>query len=325
MFDVVTLGNALIDAFLTVHEADEHIHIDPQSRELRITPGAKINLEKSQFLLGGNAANVAVGLRRLGLRSAVVCETGSDEFTQKIIHGLEREAVETALIRQTAAPSSFAIALNFRGERTLFVQHVPRKHQFDLSGVTSKWLYLTSLGHVWEETYRQVGETVKEKNLLLAFNPGSLQLAAGVEKFAYLLPLTTVLFVNRQEAEEIAGDKPSSVGELLAKTKAKGPKNVVLTDGQNGSYAATEAGIVYKAGIHPAQDVERTGAGDAYATGFLAAVIHGETVPQAMRWGAANSASVIEQVGAETGLLTKTSLQEKLSAHELTVREVTNI
>ena len=322
MFDVISIGNALIDAFLTIHDANEYCSVDAAGQTLRIAAGEKINLESSQFLLGGNAANVAVGLSRLGLKSAIAAEVGDDEFTEKIIKGLTKEHVATTYLKQTEAASSFAIALNFKGERTLFVQHILRKHNFQLSDAKTKWLYLTSLGNEWHEAYRHTGEIAKQGKALLAFNPGSLQLAEGVASFRALLPLTTLLFVNKEEAEEIAGEKPNSVETLLKKTQATGPKHVVLTDGENGSYVITDTGAMYHCGLYPARDVERTGAGDAYATAFLAAIIHGEKTQEAMRWGAANSASVIEHVGAEEGLLRHATMKEKLAVHELPVREL---
>lgn len=321
MFDVLCIGNALIDAFLTIHEGNEQCAVGTDG-VLRITSGEKINLESSKFLMGGNAANVAVGLSRFGLKSGLAAETGSDEFSQKIMDRLKEEGVAVTLVKQTDAQASFAIALNFKGERTLFVQHVKRQHSFSLSDTKASWFYLTSLGETWHDAYRHVAEIAKANGTLLAFNPGSLQLAEGVASFRYLLPLTTILFVNKEEAEKIIGEKPGSVRTLLEKTRAQGPRFVVMTDGENGSYAMTDEGTIYHCGLSPAKDVERTGAGDAYATGFLAAVLSGEVVTEAMRWGATNSASVIEQVGAEAGLLTRSDMEKRLRAHELPIKEL---
>lgn len=67
-FDVVCVGNAKIDAFLSIHEASQHLRLNKDTNELCIKSGEKIAVDKCEFLLGGNAANVAVGLSRLGLK-----------------------------------------------------------------------------------------------------------------------------------------------------------------------------------------------------------------------------------------------------------------
>jgi sugar/nucleoside kinase (ribokinase family) len=88
-----------------------------------------------------------------------------------------------------------------------------------------------------------------------------------------------------------------------------GAKNVVITDGDNGSFVQDENNRFYYLGSVKIEVVEKTGAGDAYTSGFLAAVLNGKPVEEAMRWGAQDSASVIQQIGAEAGLLTKTALE----------------
>jgi sugar/nucleoside kinase (ribokinase family) len=65
-------------------------------------------------------------------------------------------------------------------------------------------------------------------------------------------------------------------------------------------------------GIVKTEVVEKTGAGDAFSAGFLAAIIHGLEIPEAMKWGSINSANVIGKIGAEEGLLTKFELEQKL-------------
>ena len=82
-----------------------------------------------------------------------------------------------------------------------------------------------------------------------------------------------------------------------------GARSVVITDGKNGSSAIDEKGKIYSFGVLPANVVQKTGAGDAYTSGFLAAYTQGKDIEGAMRWGAANAASVIQEIGAQKGLL----------------------
>ena len=61
--------------------------------------------------------------------------------------------------------------------------------------------------------------------------------------------------------------------------------------------------------------MEKTGAGDAYASGLISALVSGESFEEAMVWGALNASSVIGKTGAQNGLLTKTELVELRKKH----------
>ena len=93
---------------------------------------------------------------------------------------------------------------------------------------------------------------------------------------------------------------------------------VVITDGGEGSFGY-DGEKYWKLDIFPAKLVEMTGSGDAFATGALAGLFHGKDLKEAMRWGAANGASVVEQVGPQAGLLTLSKMEEKLKENSKTI------
>lgn len=308
MFDVVTIGNALIDAFLNLADTSS-VSLDSVHKRLCVDYGQKIPLESCDFLPGGNACNVAVGLSRAGFKTAILAEIAKDEFSEKILNGLSKEDVSTDLLIRGNGQSSFSIGLNFERERTLFVEHRDRPHDFNVDALEAKVFYLTSLGHAWEHVYKRVaGYLQSHHEVILAFNPGSTQFIDGVNTFEYIFPLTTILFVNREEAEKIVGQK-EDIPVLLSKLQAKGIKLVSLTDGERGGYAIDEQGKVHHQPKIDCPVVERTGAGDAYATGFLAGYMAGKMITTCMLWGAHNASSVIGQTGAQAGLLTKEELK----------------
>ena len=114
-----------------------------------------------------------------------------------------------------------------------------------------------------------------------------------------------------KEAEEILGTQ-GEFQALLRGLGELGPKIVVVTDGRDGSWTF-DGEVVRFCGIFPEKRfVERTGAGDAYSTGFVAGLISGVGVAEAMRWGSANAASVVEHIGAREGLLTREALEQRL-------------
>ncbi|HSX41011.1 MAG TPA: carbohydrate kinase family protein [Candidatus Saccharimonadales bacterium] len=318
-FDVIAVGDATIDAFLSIQNANDHCRVDDKACELCFPIGDKIPLESSAFLLGGNACNLAVGLSRLGLTTSLCAELGNDEFAHKIVYELSKEQVDRSLLIVTKhAKSSFAIGVNFKGDRTLFVQHVTREHNFNLDGVSAKWIYLTSIGHKWKDAYQRVHDFIKRADTKLAFAPGTYQIDGGFERIAYILKETDILFLNKEEGAKIANCKyqisnKEGMEKLLHALQKLGPKTVVLTDGIKGSYTLDEKGKTYFQKTFPDPIVERTGAGDAYATGFLAGVMQGESIQNAMTWGTINAGAVVGVIGAQPGLLTKEKISERLS------------
>ncbi len=318
-FNVITIGNALLDVFLSIQEHNIFTQINQADHTLCFKYGEKIHVEDCEFLLGGNACNVAVGLSRLGLSTVLCAEIGDDEFSQKIIHSLSKETLDTSLLMQTAgAASSFAVGIGYGGERTLFVEHVARKHDFHFDDVVAEWIYLTSLGEEWRQAYSRVLDYVKSHNRKLAFSPGTHQFEEeGHRGINEILPLTDILFVNREEAEKVISNKKKviSIKELLIELQKLGPKVVSITDGQNGSYAMDTNGHTYSLAVFPCKVIEKTGAGDAYASGFLSAVIGGGSIKEAMRWGAVNAAAVIEKIGAQQGLLKREEIVKKLEGN----------
>ncbi len=308
-FDVVAVGGATVDLFLLIDPQNPHVKFNPDLNELSIHLGDKVVLENSKLTVGGNANNVAVGLRRLGFSTTLMAEIGNDEFADEIIKNLKKENVDISLLEKGKNLSSFSVVLNYQEDRTIFTRKVEKKHEFNFQRLKTEWIYLTALGNKWEEAYIKVGEFVQKSGSRLAFNPGGTQIDKGLESYSSLLKLAEILIVNKEEAEKIANGRwqmgDGEVKELLFALKRLGPKIVVVTDGDKGSYVINDKGEVLHQEIIKVSVVSKTGAGDAYASGFMAAVILDKNIKEAMVWGTKNAASVITQIGSQAGLLRK--------------------
>ncbi|MBI4079285.1 MAG: carbohydrate kinase family protein [Candidatus Levybacteria bacterium] len=316
--DIVAIGNAMLDVFLIIQEQNRFTKINNEEKEICFAYGEKIHVESYKLCIGGNASNVAVGLRRLGFLVGLCVEVGDDEFSQKIMHGFASEGLDASHVIQTKnSPSSFSVGINFGGERTLFVEHVKRIHKFQFENLKAQWFYLTSLGVEWKEAYKNALDFAKDNGVKLAFSPGTHQFEE-LTAISDVLSATDILFVNKEEATRISNFKfqisnTQEMKALLQVLQSMGPKVVSITDGKEGSYALEADGTVYKLGMFPGNALERTGAGDAYASGFLAAIIAGHDILDAMRWGAINAASVVSQVGSQAGLLKREEIEKKLT------------
>lgn len=322
MNDVLCVGDAMIDAFLTIHEASLHCRLNDKDCELCVRYGEKIPVETCCFLLGGIACNVSVGLSRLGLKTHLVAEIGDDEFSEKIMRGLTKEGVDVAFVQQTTgASASFTIGINFKGERTLFVEHVVRTHDFAFEATTAPWVFLGGLGKEWKGAYKKTVAFVQKNKAKLTFTPGSQQFEEGTESFRNVVEAAYVLLVNLSEAQKILSTPEDNTSVLLTKLQQLGPKIVSITDGNNGSCAVNEHGKVFSIGILPSPVIEKTGAGDAYASGFLGSLILNQPVSEAMRWGAINAASVVGKIGAQEGLLDRETIEVRVQHYPEFVAE----
>ncbi len=318
-YNVITVGESTIDAYMTLAHANSDAHLDQKNGGLCFRFGEKIDVGRYDFTIGGNATNVAVGLSRLGLKSTLCTEIGDDEFSLKIRNTLATEHIERVLVHQVKGPSNFSVIINFKGDRTLFVEDVTREHNFHFENVTADYVYLTSLGDEWKKPYQAALEFIHTCKAKIACNPSSRQIREGKDMIHEVLGQTEMLFVNKEEAELLLFDKEtqehelSYVKELLLKIQKLGPKIVVITDGKRGSYSLDEEGDFHHQSIHESKIVERTGAGDGYTAGFIAATLQGLKVSEAMDWGSWNAASVVSFVGAQAGLLNKEEMEEKVS------------
>lgn len=320
-FDVISLGEAKVDAFMTLHDAAHNTHLE--GTDICFRYGAKVDVDRYDLQMGGNAANVTVGLSRLGLKTTLFAELGDDELSLLVHNSLAKENINRAhIIHDKNAASSLSVIINFQGDRTIFSQHVPRPHDFHFDDMTASYLFVTSLGDDWQTPYTRALEFATKKNIKIAFNPGGHQFREGKEVTHKMIGHTDILFVNKEEAEKILfGDdlrdddnSEEYLKVLLDGIAEKGPKMVVITNGKHGSYALDKEGSIHHEGLYPGKVVERTGAGDGYTAGFLAATIHGLSVQTAMKWGAINASSVVGVIGSEPGLLTKEAMEKKAAS-----------
>lgn len=316
MFDLISIGDCMIDSFFKISDAHVACNINKTTCELCINYADKIPVEEFHQLVAGNAANNAVGSSRLGLKVAAYINVGEDINGEKVVKKLKEEGIDSRYLTVNKGMQSNASAvINFQGERTILVYHQAWKYQLpDLD--RTKWVYFTSMSPSFIQTsiVSQLVKYLQRTGAKLLYNPGTFQMRHGVKKDPQLLSLTELFIVNLEESKRILGmdeSKKIDIKKLLSGICDLGPRMAIITDGEEGSYAF-DGEKYYHIGIFPAKLVEMTGSGDAYATGVLAGLFYGKDLPEAIRWGAANGASVVEQIGPQEGLLTYEKMQEKL-------------
>jgi ribokinase len=160
----------------------------------------------------------------------------------------------------------------------------------------------------------QIAEYLKKNpSVKLAFQPGTFQMKLGYEALIDLYKHTYIFFCNKEEARKILKTDENDIKVLLAKIKELGPTIPIITDGPNGAYALYENKTLF-APMYPdtKEPVDRTGAGDSFSSTLTSALALGKSMEEALLWGPINSMSVVQQIGAQAGLLTQTQIEAYL-------------
>ncbi len=312
MVDVVSVGGLTVDFFFK----DESLTIKNDRFFLAI--GGKYTAETFVENVGGGGGNVAVGLSRLGVSAGVWAELGKGSIADLIHKRLQHEKVNCDLLEERhefAHVSS--ILLTQKGERTIITH---RSHRADMHfslGVkdaikAAKLLFLGNMPDLSLEMRHEIVEHAHVNKKSIALNFGVKDCRLGLKKLHPLISVASFLILNRHELGDLLGVHPNEL--LLGESnycKRLGLKDeavLVVTDGELGSYAQTSDSIYYQKPVKVAHVIDATGAGDSFTAGFLGAVHYGKTVPEALAVGAHNSASVIQVIGAQDGLLYKKDL-----------------
>jgi ribokinase len=314
VLDIVSIGDCVIDAFIHVEEASLH-KFNKEREEICFDFGEKLPYESVHMLTAGNCNNAAIGTSRLGAKAGFYGTVGKDSNGELILSRLNEEKVDTRYMQvQSKLPTNFHFVLWYHTDRTILIKHQPFEYKLPRGIENSKWIYLSSIGPKGLQLHPAIAKMLRDKpNMKLAFNPGTFQLRMGLKKLLPLFQRTEILFVNKEEAESLVG-RLATIRELAEALHGHGPKTVVITDGLKGSYCLDE-NVFYKVGIYPHKPVEATGCGDAYASGFTAARIHGLPVSEALRWGARNGAGVATKIGPQDGLVTEKDMIRDLKSH----------
>ncbi len=316
MSHVVCIGDCTWDTFIQIDSATVKYGKKSHRPEwLCLNYADKIAIEQTSESSGGNAGNVAVGLKRLGISTSLCTELGNDTPGKNILEQMKKQNIDTSLSKiHKNKKTRYSFVLTHKGERTILSHFEKRTYSFPKQFSEPQWIYYTSLGPSFENIQKHLLPYLKKHpQVRLACNPGSYQLKNGLDTFKKILPFTHLLFVNKEEAEVLTHSK-GKLPDLGKKLLGLGVQTVVLTDGTLGSYATN--GKEYASfGIYEAPVVSKTGAGDAFASGFLAGVLKNKPMAECILWGSANAASVTQHLGAHTGLLSPSQLKKFIASH----------
>ena len=319
---------------------------------LWLEQGRKVDAHSIATHVGGGAINVAAAWQRLGLAVAPLVKIGRDLNGEEILQSLRQQGLRTDLVRYSetlgsgvsvliSAHDRNAAIFTYRGANTRL-----RPSDFNARDFADiDLVFISNLSNESADCYPEIINLAKQAGSKVAVNPGIRQITTRGTKFASSLRGVDLLTMNKTEAEAAMtfvadGDKPRialkppeaadnqarlwrgglrresmrmSLAEFMAHVRARGADMVCITDGTDGSYLATSAGLYFC----PSQKVEvkgTAGAGDAFAATLSYSLFSGIEPKQALAMAGINSAAVVTQLDTQSGLLTKSDLLDRLAA-----------
>jgi len=316
--DVMSIGDIVTDDFIELLESEAHVYENKQGKWLIMPFGTKIPFDHHQVVPAvGNASNAAVAFARLGLATTFATNVGGDQEGRDMIAALDKEGVDYRFVRVNPKyKSNYHFVLRYGAERTILIKHEEYDYHWPhvAHEETPRWVYFSSISAKAIPYHDKVSDWLDHNpNVKLAFQPGTFQMDAGVERLKRIYQRSEALILNREEAVIVGGGNHADVHDLIDHLHKLGPKIVVVTDGPDGAYASDGDRRLFMP-IYPdiAPPVDRTGAGDAFTSTFIAALIKGNTIEGALQWAPINSMSVCQKVGAQAGLLSEHELEAYL-------------
>lgn len=313
MYDIITVGSNTVDVFVHTDQSEiVDIHKKAWREELISYPvGTKILITKLLHNIGGNGANSAVSLSRLGLRAAYLGKIGRDSNGDLILKSLKKERVN--FIGARGDESGFSVILDSREhDRTILTYKGCNNNlgfgEVKQSRLRTTWFYLSTMLGQSLKTIQRIAEYAHKMNIKIAFNPSSTLLENERKAAINLLRYADVLVLNKEEAEMLVGkaEPESTIKKLLV----YGPQIIAVTEGKKGVVAYKDDYFYRIYPKHKLKIVESTGAGDAFASTLTAGLLFGKPFEFCLKMAVNNSESVICNHGAQNGLLSRRRLFE---------------
>ncbi len=315
-YDFLSIGDIVVDDFIRLKDAEATCDLDQENCKLCVRFGDKVPFEFHEIVYAvGNGANAAVSAARLGISSATAGFLGADENGEACKKALTENGVSLEHVdTDPKLPTNYHYVLWYGPERTILIKHAPFERHVPKDLPAPKWVYLTSLGENTEAFHHEFSAWLSaHPETKLAFQPGTFQMKLGREKLKDIYAQSEIFFCNFEEAQRILGNTETDFKKQMDALHALGPKMIVMTDGMKGAYAREEDGTCWFMPIYPHVPFERTGAGDAFSSTVTVALLMGKTLPEALLWAPINSMSVVQQIGAQKGLLSKEKIEEFLA------------
>ncbi|HUV79304.1 MAG TPA: carbohydrate kinase family protein [Candidatus Bathyarchaeia archaeon] len=273
--------------------------------------GEEVGIIDVKKVPGGSAANTIVALSRLGVEVGFVGMVGTDEEGELILDDFRKEGVETQIRIEEGYTGAAIGFVDAQGERALYIYPgVNEKlcmEDIDRDFINNaRFLHTSSFVNKEQlEMQRELATRVKSK---LSFSPGMLCFNYELEDLIAVIERSAVVFLSLDELTALVrGEKYDKGADVLLNI---GAQIVCVTLGERGCYVTDSTGASQVIDAYPTDVVDTTGAGDAFAAGFLYGLLHEKDIQESGKLGNFVASSCIREYGARKGLPYNLSLEK---------------
>ncbi len=269
-------------------------------------------IETIAFSTGGNAANVGIALRKLGLKVGVIGRLGNDVWRELIVRALQKYGIDCRHISSDETPQTSAtiVAVDASGERSFL--HTPGATR-DLCSedLLSRMSYISKakllmVGYLgllpqMENEFPEIFKKIKNHtDALIALDTAGIP-RRNRKLVKAFLPYTDFFIPSLNEARELTGYQTAR--EIMDFFRDCGAANIFgLKLGRKGCLIADHENEYHVAGFPVKAVVDATGAGDSFYAGFLAAWLRGLDTYHAAEFANMVGACCVSSIGASTGI-----------------------
>ncbi len=320
MYDVVAIGSATRDNFLKANYPLTNWPAAPLKKAIALPLGEKLGVDEAFFVLGGNSVNASVTFARHGFKAGCLAKLGKDLPGAEIAQELKDEGVDPSLCVYTGEkPTAYSALLLRNGERTILSYHgasdTLSMRDLDLEKLKARWWYISLAGES-DAMYPSLIQFATKNKIKVAFNPSGHHIHHWPNEILDSLKDIEFLVLNTGEAADLLKMPYKKEKEVFKELDKRMPGIVAVTNGPNGA-VVSDGKHIYRSGIYREKAiVDRTGAGDAFGSGFTAMLARlrnygdADSIKKAIRFASANATSVVEHIGATEGILTREQFEK---------------
>ena len=315
--DFLSIGGTVVDTFIKLKDASVHCDVDKENCTISMRFADKIPFEFSKVVPAvGNSANAAVSAARLGLKTGYITGLGNDRGGNDCLEVFKREGVSTeyvSVLDGVETPDNYV--LWYEQDRTILVKYADFGYDLPTPLPATRALYISSIGEKNLDVHDKIADWLETApEVMLAFQPATFQMKAGVERLKRVYARTDVFICNKEEYQRILGSAEEDPKKLMEAMRKLGPKVAFLTDGPNGAYALSDD-RAWKIGLYPDGEnaYERTGAGDAFMGALLLRLAEGDDLLTVARFAAGVGAFAASRPGAQASYPTPDALRTFLA------------
>ncbi|MEJ8543030.1 carbohydrate kinase family protein [Methanothermobacter wolfeii] len=257
-----------------------------------VRPDSEMNIEEVCVTPGGSAFNFAAWTESLGLHSGIV-SVGSDYYGKIIRDRLASVGVDTGGLSRGDKPTGMAfISVDAAGRRSIY-SYTGANAELEIGEEECR--YIESAGKVHlTGCYIEVALSVAGIAEDISFSPGTLLAGYGLKALKPVVEKTEMMFLNDDELRSLTGlSVPSGALGLIE----NGAGNVVVTHGPSGA-SFFSRGVRENLKVRGVRATDTTGAGDAFAAGFMVEWLGGSEPLRCLEAGHETATRAISRMGA---------------------------